>query len=552
MVFRMFRIITLIVLAGSVVPASRADDVHIRLNTLGYLPDHPKRATIASPASEFQILRTSENTPVFSAKLPPPTENADTNEQVTTADFSSVTTPGTYVLRVPGVGQSPPFRIAADLYNAPFRTVTRAMYLWRCGTAVSGEHDGHTFAHALCHANDAFLDHVTGRHEKKDGTKGWHDAGDYNKYVVNAAVTVGCMFRAWEDFGPKIARIRLDLPESGGKLPEFLAEIKWEIDWLLTMQAPDGSVYHKVSTLKFGGMVLPERETAERFFTPWSTAATADFVAMLATASRHFRPYDSECADRCLAAARKSYEFLKTQPNNVRADLKGFSTGPYQTGDPDDRLYAAAELWEATGDADVLRDLEQRVGGVKGKFDRDFDWSNIGNLGLITYLFSQREGRDEALIKETRTSLLATADAIVQTAAAHGHARPLGNRYFWGCNGSVARQTLILHAAHRLDPKPAYRDAALDAVNHLFGRNPHARSYVTGLAHTPPMHPHDRRSAGDDVKPPWPGYLIGGPHARPADWTDEEDDYRTNEIAINWNGALIYALAIFTDAGEQK
>ena len=139
-------------------------------------------------------------------------------------------------------------------------------YLWRCGTAVSATYHGQTFAHAACHTNDAWLDYVGGGHTHKDGTKGWHDAGDYNKYTVNAGVTVGTLFRAWEDFGPQLRKVRLDLPESGGKLPDFLAELKWELDWLLTMQAPDGSVYHKLTTRSFGGFILPEAETAEPLF----------------------------------------------------------------------------------------------------------------------------------------------------------------------------------------------------------------------------------------------------------------------------------------------
>jgi endoglucanase len=90
-----------------------------------------------------------------------------------------------------------------------------------------------------------------------------------------------------------------------------------------------------------------------------------------------------------------------------------------------------------------------------------------------------------------------------------------------------------------------YRTTALDALNHLFGRNVHGRSYVTGLGHQPPLHPHDRRSGGDEVEQPWPGYLVGGPNPTAHDWFDDEKDFRTNEIAINWNGALIYALAMF-------
>jgi endoglucanase len=45
--------------------------------------------------------------------------------------------------------------------------------------------------------------------------------------------------------------------------------------------------------------------------------------------------------------------------------------------------------------------------------------------------------------------------------------------------------------------------------------------------------------------------LVGGPHGNddsrpPATlWVDRFDDYRTNEVAINWNAALAYALASF-------
>ena len=87
----------------------------------------------------------------------------------------------------------------------------------------------------------------------------------------------------------------------------------------------------------------------------------------------------------------------------------------------------------------------------------------------------------------------------------------------------------------------------LDAINYLFGRNPYGRSFVTGLGRRPPLHPHDRRNGGDKLRPPWPGYLVGGAWPNETSWSDDEADYRTNEIAINWNGALIYALAAFVE-----
>ena len=528
-------------------PAAVGDEAapRVRLNTIGYLPDATKRASIAAPCSRFAVVRVGDGATVLEGTVTGPVVNDDTGEPLYTADFSAVTAAGRYRLDVPGAGRSAEFRVAGDVYDGPFVTAMRGLYLWRCGTAVRGTHGGQVFRHDACHTDDAWLDLVTGRHERADGTRGWHDAGDYNKYVVNAGVTVGVLSRAWEDFGPRLRGARLGIPESGGATPDFLAELKWELGWLLTMQAPDGSVYHKVSTKAFGGFVLPERERTERYFTPWSSAATADFVAMTAAAARHFRPYDPAFADRCLAAARRSHDFLRAHPENHPADLRGFRTGPYQTRDPDDRLWAAAELWETTGDADLLRDLEARIRAAKGQVARDFDWGEVKDLGLLTYLFSGRPGRDAALVAGVRESLLAGADAIVATGKAHGYGRPLGTRYYWGCNGSVARQVVLLRAAHRLEPKPDYLTSALDALNYLFGRNSFGRSFVTGLGDRPPRHPHDRRSGGDDVADPWPGYLVGGPHPRATSWADDQADYRTNEIAINWNAALIYALASF-------
>jgi endoglucanase len=532
------------------------ESLSIRFNTVGYLPNAEKQATIAASCANFTVVRVTDGSTAFKGKATGPVLDPDTQEQLYTADFSKLKRPGEYQLDVPSVGRSAPFHIAADVYREPFHTVMLGFYLWRCGTAVSATHHGHTFAHAACHTNDAWLDYVGGGHTNKDGTKGWHDAGDYNKYTVNAGVTVGTLFRAWEDFGPQLRKVRLDLPESGGKLPDFLAELKWELDWLLTMQAPDGSVYHKLTTRSFGGFILPEAETADRYFTPWGSEATADFVGMTAQAARIFRPYDPAFADRCLQAAQLSYQFLKAHPEYHQADQTGFSTGAYeinqpnhrQNGVPQNRLWAAAELWETTGSPDALLDLETRVKAVNGQVDSDFDWDETKNLGLITYLFSQQLGRDPALVKLVHGNLLSVADDIVQTASRDGYDRPLGSRYYWGCNGGVARQTLLLMAADRLSPgKGGYRATCLDALNHLFGRNCYGRSFVTGIGFHPPLHPHDRRSGGANVLNPWPGYLVGGPHPKAGDWHDEQGDYRTNEIAINWNAALVYALGAFLE-----
>jgi endoglucanase len=311
------------------------------------------------------------------------------------------------------------------------------------------------------------------------------------------------------------------------------------------MQADDGRVYHKVSTLKFGGFVLPEAEKAERYFTPWSSAATADFVAVMAMAARHFAPHDKPFANDCLAAARKSDAFLAAHPANQPADLSKFSTGPYQANDASRRLWAAVEMWETTGDTAFLRDFESRAKALDRKVDVTAGWANVKNLAMYTYALSKREGRDGALVESVRVALVATADEIVRTRDNHGYARPLGTKYYWGSNGDVAQQVQTLHVANTIKPNRAYVETSLDALGHLFGRNVYGRSFVTGIGHHPPMHPHDRRSGADNVKAPWPGYLVGGGWPRASDWKDEQESDQTNEIALNWNATLIYAVGAY-------
>jgi endoglucanase len=267
-----------------------------------------------------------------------------------------------------------------------------------------------------------------------------------------------------------------------------------------------------------------------------------------------FQNLDKELSARCLAAAEKSYRFLQAHPEDHRPDLSGFEIGPYVAPDPDDRLWAAAELWETTGDPRALTDCEARLtvnktntGPASVTVDSDWDWSNLRNLGAFTYLRSKRSGRNPEIIARVREDTLRCADRIVDSAVQHPYRRPLGNMYYWGCNGTVARQAMNLSIAFELTNVQRYRDTMLDALNHLFGRNPYGRSYVTGLGDRPPLLPHDRRSGADTVRDPWPGYLVGGPWPGSNDWLDEQDSYQTNEIAINWNTALIYALAAFVE-----
>ncbi len=450
------------------------------------------------------------------------------------------------------MGRSYEFEIGDKVYDAAFRTTMRAFYLWRCGTEVNGIYDGKRYYHAACHTDDAWQDYIKDINEptntRRDGTAGWHDAGDYNKYIVNAGVSVGALFWAWEQYGDKIKDIPLNLPDTAPGYPDFLKEIKWETDWLLKMQYPDGSgkVSHKLSALRFCSFIMPEDENDKRYFTEWSSPATGEFVAMMAMAARHFKPYDPNYAQTCLEAAKRSYEFLRQNPQQKMLERGTFRTGFYPKLDYDDRLWAAAELWETTGEPNYLRDFERNVGSQDDKISLYWDWNNVKNLAMFTYLLSKREGKRQATVDDIREDLITTADMLVVKDKKDVYGRCLGGEYRWGSNGGLARMTITLMMANKVSPNPDYVNTALDAIDHIFGRNYYGRSYVTGVGHQPPMNPHDRRSGADRVKEPWPGYVVGGGHSATG-WHDVEEDARTNEICINWQSALVYALAAFAN-----
>ena len=497
-------------------------------------------------ARAFRIVDLATNQMVLSGQSGEAvvTAEADTGgEMLSLADFSALKTSGRYAMVIEGLGQSAPFTVGPHVWDEPFRVVTRGLYLWRCGVAVDADINGHHYHHDACHLEDGYADKVGGPAGTIiPSTGGWHDAGDYNKYVVNAGVTVGLMFKAWEQFRPALEHVKLDIPTSGHGMPDLLAELKFEFDWLFTMQEEDGRVYHKLSAEYFNFWGPPEQDKAKRYLSPWSTAATADFAAMMALGARHFREYDAVYADRCLAAATRAWGVLAGHPENLPADLTDFHTGAYQVLDPTHRLWAAAELWETTGRDSYRKKFEEWAQKITFNPGGP-NWGDGQDLALGTYLLSHRPGRDPALVARLRAELITTANGIVDTARHNAHARPYGDAagtFYWGCNGSVAGQSYLLQTANFVAPNPDYPHTVADALGYLFGRNYHGRSYVSGLGFQPPEHTHDRRGT-----PQLPGYLVGGPWPTARHWYDQWKDASRNEIAINWNAALIYAIAGF-------
>jgi len=192
----------------------------------------------------------------------------------------------------------------------------------------------------------------------------------------------------------------------------------------------------------------------------------------------------------------------------------------------------------------VLADCETRVTRYGSRVN--WGWNDPGNLAAFAYALSSREGRNESTVSSVESSITYGANELMNNANRTRYGRGLGsNNYYWGQLGQVARSTVNLQVAYMLTGDEGFRDALVQQIDHIFGRNFDGRSMATGIGHYPPVHPHHRPSEADDDPQPWPGMLIGGAQPNATTWEDDAGAYTVNEVAIDYSSGLIYALAAF-------
>lgn len=396
--------------------------------------------------------------------------------------------------------------------------------------------------------------------------------------TVNTAFTISVLLFAWEHYGRQLGCMHIDgITPVDGDLPYYLDELKWGLDWVTKMQSDDGRVYHKLTRENFEGLAtLPGDDDEPRFFSDWSTAATASFVAACAQAARNLAPFNSThdgYTAALLDAAWKSYNLLLEHPDAHRADQEPFTTGMYDGlsdgamhHETDARIWAYAELYAATGDVSVLSNLEELMGwydtptgACAGDWNRsslclvpdEVDWNQVRSLGIFRYLTLPEElraPRDPALVAKAESQLELVVGRFVHLADNHPFGRTLGEYTKWGVNGEVARNSMFFTIARMvLGDRPEYSLAQQLVVDQLLGRNEHTRSYITKVGQRPPEHPHHRASLA--YLDAWPGMLVGGPNPVYRDfWLD----FYSNEIAINWQAGAVYALAPFYGACDRE
>ena len=555
-----------------VLSQQKVDDegVNIRLNQTGFYPAGPKIGIVLNARGDNFYVQTTAKKNVFTGKLRKSIKPTFGGAYTSIADFSEFKTTGKYLLYVPGASYSYPFEIKPSVHRYVAAASIKAYYFMRASIPLKEKYAG-KWSRAEGHLDTAVLIHPSAVSEgRPTGTvisspRGWYDAGDYNKYIVNSGITTSTLLSLYEDFPAYMKTVKLNIPESGNGLPDVLNEILWNLRWMLTMQDPaDGGVYHKLTNAAFDKMEMPDKGTEPRYVVQKGTAATLDFAAVMAQASRVFSRFKTKLpglADSCLTRANKAWEWAVKNPNvvyNQDAMNKQFepkvTTGAY--GDrnfKDEFIWAASELTVATQKQDFLKDINLLPDTTMPVPT----WSQVKLLGYYTLIKNDKalgtNGPKE--LPEIKKRLLATADNMVAGAEETAYQTVMNKsiRHFgWGSNSEAANEGILLIQAYRLSLNKKYLGYAIANLDYILGRNGSGYSYITGYGSKTPMHPHHRPSVSDGIVDPVPGLLAGGanpgmqdgikvPSTNPDEaYIDDDRAYAANEIAINWNAPFAY------------
>ena len=564
---------TLVMMAGC-----KPKNNPIKLNQVGFYPQAEKTASIEDDARTNEAaLLTMDGKVVWEGKAVREAVSPWSGKTRHIIDFSEVTEPGEYLLRVGESVRKVYIRnhALAEVAQAGMK----AYYLQRCGCPIEEQYAGE-YAREAAHFDTCVMVHPSAASESRPAgyvfasPYGWYDAGDYNKYIVNSGFTIGMLLLGYEADNVYYDAMALNIPESGNDVPDFLDEIAYNLRWMQTMQDPeDGGVYHKLTTPNFEGFVMPIDCHQQRYAVQKSAPAALDFAATLAMAARVYKAYPEYAAEaeNMLRQAERAYAWAVRNPN-VLYDQEGnnskyepqISTGMYNDSTSwDEFFWASTELYITTGQQSYL---EQAKAFMPKRF-RMPTWGDIEWLGAYEWLQYARLSDDvnaQEFVEKLRPMLFTYLDDQLGKVSTSCYQMPYGNDptdFCWGGNAEICcgRGIAMLYG-YRLSGDSRYLTGALQTANYILGQNATGYCFVTGLGQKQVMHPHQRISSADGIDAPLPGFLAGGPNPGQHDkeslgaykyesdfpdesYLDVEPSYASNEIAINWNAYLVHLMA---------
>jgi len=566
-------------------PAPVVIPPQVSVNQTGYFINGKKIASIALDSADemdWKLVNASGED-VLNGKTTVGSKDAASGDFLHFIDFSKFTTPGEGYRIVTDKLESAPFTISDGIYNQLKYDSLAYFYNSRSGIPIEAKLVGEEWARPAGHITDNNVTCFKGTDADGkawpgcdytlDVAGGWYDAGDFGKYVVNGGISAWTLMNLYERFPDAYPDGSLQIPEQGNGVSDLLDEARWEMDFLLSMQVPEGEpmagmAHHKIHDRVWEPIpVVPptevnndnahELEKAGRYLYPPSTAATLNLAATAAQCARIWKDIDPAYASRCLTAAESAWNAALANPAIFAGNTPGDGGGNYEDNTVTDEFYwAAAELFITTGKDEYKASLLNSSWFAKVK---SFDWGNTATLGTLSLLMVDNDLPKDK-VTQLKSGLLSFTDELLGLQKQDGYGVLLKGDYIWGTNGTVFNNMMLTGVAYDLTGDKKYLDSMRLSMDYIMGRNSLNKSFVSGYGTYPLLHPHHRFWANDPANgfpPPPPGVLSGGPNANPSDppaldagllnlppakrYLDDIGSFSTNEVAINWNAPFAWA-----------
>ena len=428
-------------------------------------------------------------------------------------DFSNFNTPGDYRVFVPGVGLSGSFRIAADVWEKPFKAAMQGILAQRQGIDLGPPACAYTRKRPF-HPDDGVEFYqmtipVQGGQEAGEGGQpgrggnllelskagklerlsgiwgGYQDAGDWDSLGHHLSATYDLL--GLHDLAPTVfSRVTLSLPaeEMTNSLPDLLDEALWQMPLWRRLQLPEGGVRGGYgygwgcpagttsSMMKSAGVYAVDHETTLRF------------AAAAARAARVLVAFDQKLVAEYLESAKRAWAWVEAHSKEDDAIYQKvlFFDKSLPKNLRNLRAMAAVELLAATRNPafDAAFKQSSELGGKAALYmdqlQADFAYARLPE-GLGDPAFKQRAV--ERITTYADHALDFSRKNAFDLITGHRTDMPMifVSRFF----STPGAGGMALIYAYELTRKPAYLAAAVQGANYCLGANPDNFSYCTGV-----------------------------------------------------------------------
>ncbi len=499
----------------------------------------------ALKTSEFVLLDASTKKELFREKI---SENKGIWGQFPfhyLVDFSAFTGDGSFILEIAG-NRSPVFKIGNRIYSHLVDSLLAFLTVQRCGPT-------HPKLHKICHIYDSPV--VVGDNSVKgiDVTGGWHDAGDYVKFLNTTAYTTYALLLAYE-----LHKENLQFDNNHNGVPDILEEARVGLDWILRCNYNGSSLISQVQDNRdhTQSWRLPENDSL-RYNRPAFKGGGKNLIglcsASLTLGARIWRQifHDEEFADRMQFTAEKLFASRKSVP-----DVDKTISGMYCDNSFSGKLaLGAIELYKSTNRPEYLNEALALAKQTAPDFW--WSWGDINALCFFRLSPYSKEMKDNLFTNLTRFNNNKQANLYGEATS-----------FSWGTTHTflgVALQSLFWK---NISSGSQFDSLAALQVDYIFGRNPWGVSFIYNFGTTFTKNFHNQVAYFN--KGYFPGAIAAGPapqellknytikrenskyaefNSNEVKYYDDRMDFITNEPTIVTNAT---AILLFSDPFYQR